>query len=428
MQHPLFAGRVWSVIILIVMGVAPVAGGDESRGPDTDRPPFFSLVLGSQWMGGLSAGQPIAASLADKEPLHEAWRIMGGIGSDIVKISIAKKEIAKQGQDATGCDSLADVVRHPHFKRLFDQPYRVMLLWAHGGREGWHTKRMSNAEKASLRKEFFDLTQHLLSEYRGTGKTFLIGNWEGDWMAGGQSVGNDADLEPKRIEAFQEWLDIRTDAIDAAKAGMPADGVAVYSYLEVNHVTRARVEGRKRLVNTVLPRSRVDYVSLSSYEMFGYGLWRKPRDESTIRPLIVETLDYVEKQLPPRDVPGKRVFIGEIGFTLDEIERKQKLSPEQADREQARLALIQAKVSLEWGVPLWLWWSIFDSKDGTFGLVHQATGRRSALFGELRTYYEWATGYVRRHEQTHGSLPARDEFRKAAVGQLNRQIRRLSHE
>lgn len=412
----------------MVSGMAFAGAGEP---PDTQvpaKPGLVSLVLGSQWVGGLSEGQPLAAPLVGKQPLHEAWRIMGGIGSDIIKISIAKKELQKQGHDATACESLKDVVCHPHFKHVFDLPYRVMLLWAHGGGEGWHRNPMSEQQKAWLRKEFFDLTRHLLTEYRGTGKTFLIGNWEGDWMAGGQSVGKDADLDPKRVEAFQEWLDIRTKAIDDAKQDCRADGVAVYSYLEVNHVTRARVNGRDRLVNTVLPHSRVDYVSLSSYEMFGYSLWPKPRDEATIRPLIVDTLDYVEKHLPPRNIAGKRVFIGEIGFTVDEIQRKQKLTAHQADREQARLALIQAKVSLEWGVPLWLWWSIFDSNDGThsFGLVHQATGNRSTLFREFQTYYEWATAYRRQYREQHGEDPDQTVFREAAAKQLDRQIQQLA--
>jgi hypothetical protein len=428
MTTPRCASRFFCSGVLVIWGMAFAGAGEPLHTLAPEKPGFASWILGSQWVGGLSEGQPLAASFVGKQPLHEAWRIMGGIGSDIIKISIAKKELEKQGHDATACESLTDVVRHPHFKHVFDLPYRVMLLWAHGGSEGWHRKPMSEHQKASLRKEFFDLTRHLLTEYRGTGKTFLIGNWEGDWLAGGQSVGKDADLDPQRIEAFQEWLDIRTKAIDDAKQDCPSDGVAVYSYLEVNHVSRARVKGCKRLVNTVLPRSRVDYVSLSSYEMFGYSLWSKPRDEATIRPLIVETLDYVEKHLPPRTIAGKRVFIGEIGFTVDEIQRKQKLTAHHADREQARLALIQAKVSLEWGVPLWLWWSIFDSNDGTdsFGLVHQATGKRSTLFKEFQTYYEWATAYCRQYRDRHGDDPDQTMFRESAVTQLDRQIRRLA--
>jgi hypothetical protein len=144
--------------------------------------------------------------------------------------------------------------------------------------------------------------------------------------------------------------------------------------------------------------------------------------------VAVPNLDSIEAHLPPRDIPGKRVFIGEIGFTVDEIMKKQKLSRGAAEREQARLALIQAKVALEWGTPLWLWWSIFDSNDGTdsFGLVHQATGRKRPLHAELSTYWRWAGEFAEREAAAGGGPPDPERFRAAAIAQLDRQIARLS--
>lgn len=395
---------------------------------DSPPAPFFSFMIGSQWVGGLSPGQPIADSLRDKVPLHEAYRVMEEIGSDIVKLCLSSKELTKQGHDDKGYETIDKAVGHPHFRKVFDGPYRLMLLWAHGGREGWSTKAMTAAQKAELHREIHSLTVYLLTTYRGSGKTFLIGNWEGDWMAGGKSAGDKNDLEESRIQAFGEWLDVRTKAIDDAKAATPHDGVQVYSYLEVNHVNRARTKGRKRLVNTVLPRSRVDFVSVSSYEMQGYGSWPSPRTEATLRPMAVPNLDFIEANLPPRDIPGKRVFIGEIGFTIEEIMKRQKLSQTAAEKEQARMALAQAKVALEWGAPLWLWWSIFNSNDGedSFGLVDQPTGRRRPLLRELHTYYQWAGRFVEAHERDHGRPPDQEAFRGPATAQLGRQIKRLS--
>ena len=181
----------------------------------------------------------------------------------------------------------------------------------------------------------------------------------------------------------------------------------------------------KRLVNTVLPHSHVDYVSISSYEMQGYGKWKTPRTEVSLQKMAFDNLNYVESNLPPRDIAGKRVFIGEIGFTLEEIQRKQKLTREQADKEQARLALIEAKVDLEWGTPFWLWWAICNSREGTFCLVNQQTGQKSALYEELKTYYQWAGDYARRYKQEHGILPTPETFRKQALVQLNKQIGRF---
>lgn len=417
--------RFLCIVAAVLLATVPCSAAAADR--DVRPAPLASVLIGSQWIGGLSGDQPVAPALRDKVPLHEAYRIVGDAGCDIVKVALAAKELAKAGHDTTGYETMDKAVRHPHFKEVFDRPYRVMLLWAHGGREGWASKQMTAAQRAELGRELRDLTAYLLTEYRGTGKTFLIGNWEGDWMAGGKSAGDKNDLDPARIAAFAAWLEVRTRAIDEAKAATPHEGVAVYSYLEINHVERARTKGRKRLVNTVLPRSRVDFVSVSSYEMQGYGAWPAPRTEATLRQVAVPNLDFIEAHLPPRDIPGKRVFIGEIGFTVDEIMKKQKLSRGAAEREQARLALIQAKVALEWGVPLWLWWSTFDSNDGhdTFGLVHQATGRGRPLLAELSTYWRWA-GECAEREAAGGGPPDQQRFRTAAIAQLERQIQRLS--
>ena len=347
------------------------------------------------------------------------------IGSDILKIAPGSKELKQEGLDTTGYETLDNIIRHPHYKEILDLPYRVMLFWAHGGKEGWQAKHMNEDQRAALHRELFEFTKYLLTQYNGTGKTFLIGNWEGDWLAGGMSVGKDKDLEADRISAFQEWLDIRCKAIDEAKAAIPHKNVAVFSYLEINHVNWARTKGLKRLVNTVLPCSQVDYVSVSSYEMQGYGGWKAPKTEASLHDAVFDNLNYVERNLPPRDIPGKRVFIGEIGFTLEEIQKKQKLTRERADKEQARLALIEAKVDLEWGTPLWLWWAIYNSHEGTFCLVNQLTGQKSVLYNELKTYYQWAGDYVKRYQQAHGVLPDPATFRKQALDQLNKQIGHL---
>lgn len=136
-------------------------------------------------------------------------------------------------------------------------------------------------------------------------------------------------------------------------------------------------------------------------------------------------LDYVEQHLPPRDIPGKRVFIGEIGHTWEQIARQDDISIEAAALQQARAALIQAKVNLEWGVPIWLWCSTFSSREGTFGLMDNHTNKPSPLMRQLFEYYQWARTFTENHQNVHGILPHPDTFRRAAVEQLGKQIQKL---
>ncbi len=301
-----------------------------------------------------------------------------------------------------------------------------MLFWAHGGQDRhWHTRRMSETEKSDLHREFYAFTRNLLTRYQGTGKTFLIGNWEGDWMAGGTGIGQKLDIPAERLAAYTEWLDIRTRAIDEAKASTPHAGVQVFSYLEINGTRAAREKGLRRLVNEVLPRTRVDFVSISSYDFQGYHSWPAPRTAESLRAQAFANLDYVESMLPPRPVAGKRVFIGEIGYTWEEIVTKEKISLEAAKREQVRLALNQARVNIEWGMPLWLWWATFSSHDGTFGLVDNHTGAPSLLHDTLQEYFRWSRDFVETQTRKNGTAPTAAEFRAAALGQLDLQLSRL---
>jgi len=145
----------------------------------------------------------------------------------------------------------------------------------------------------------------------------------------------------------------------------------------------------------------------------------------SLREQSFELFDFVEQHLPPRDIPGKRVFIGEIGHTVEEIARQEGLSFEEARIQQARAGLMQAQVSLEWGTPLWLWWATFSSREGTFGLVDNHTNEPAPLLFALREYYQWARAYNIEYHNRFGRLPEPDTFRTAAIEQIKRQLEEL---
>lgn len=380
----------------------------------------------------LSAQMPTALP-RDEYPMGKgqpsqivASRIMMDLGSDILKLAMGDKQLTRQGYDPAGYDTLDKAAKHPVYRQILDMPYRVMFFWAHGGTDKLHGKPMTPEQKSALYKEFFEFTKYLLTTYNDTGKTFMIGNWEGDWMAGGKEVGHDNSLTDPKIKAYTEWLNTRTKAIDDAKAQTPHKNVNVYSYLEINHVNRARTKGIKRLVNAVLPYSQVDYVSISSYEMQGMAVWGQPKTEARLREKVFTNLKYVEDNLPPRDIPGKRVFIGEIGFNLQNVKGKNTaMADAVAQKEQARLALISAKVNLEWGTPFWLWWAVHDTAGNEFGVVNQKTGEKRTLHTELKKYYQWAEAYTTQHKTDHGVLPSPEVFRPKAIEALARQIKAL---
>ena len=78
--------------------------------------------------------------------------------------------------------------------------------------------------------------------------------------------------------------------------------------MEVNRVRDAMADGKSRVVNAVLPKTKVDFVSYSSYDVMRLG-----------QGAVDSTLDYVASKLPAQEgIGGRRVFTGEFGIPAGE--------------------------------------------------------------------------------------------------------------
>lgn len=111
-----------------------------------------------------------------------------------------------------------------------------------------------------------NLAAHLLTTYAGTGKTFYLQNWEGDWQLLNSFVSTDV---PKAwwADRMREVFRKRLEGVQTARAASSATGVAVKYGIEVN---RALDPGR-RVHREILPFLQPDYVSWSSYEVMTVG-------------------------------------------------------------------------------------------------------------------------------------------------------------
>jgi hypothetical protein len=210
----------------------------------------------------------------------------------------------------------------------------------------------------------------------------------------------------------------------------------------VNHVRLAREKGVKRMVNSVLPHTRyTDYVSVSAYDTQALGNWRRPYDAPSLRTTLFADLDFVEKHLPERPIAGKRVGIGEIGFPLVYVmnrHRRYRSSEGAAELIQARLALENAMVNLEWGTPFWLWWAVHNNEPNTireypyrylgFGVIDQDSGRKRRLWHELKSYNDWAKRFMASERANTGHDASADVFRTAAIDWLKVRVAALREE
>lgn len=116
-----------------------------------------------------------------------------------------------------------------------------------------------------LETEFYDACVFLRDEYDGTGKEFIMANWEGDWQLL-NAMTRTASVPFLRVNTYTDWHRRRLRAMRKAIADTSGDVTLRYG-LELN---RARDRYSFRIVSDVLPKLAFDpadcLVSLSHYE------------------------------------------------------------------------------------------------------------------------------------------------------------------
>lgn len=268
-------------------------------------------------------------------------------------------------------------------------PFTHFLIWAYPFTTHGSAGMFKQEERDLEYREMYDLTALLLRTYKGTGKKFYLGHWEGDWHLR-PHFDNKQPFPEHNGENFTAWLKVRQEAIDDAKRDTPHEGVEVWHCTEVNLV-EPFLKGGQCLTNDILPQVNVDFVSYSCYD----SLQRVIHDD------LVAALNHIESKLKPKPgIPGKRVFIGEYGFP----------APRYTPEEQRKKSIEAMMAGIEWGCPFVLYWELYDNegtteKPGGFWLINEKNEKQPAWHLHQR-YYEWA-----RKQQ-----PASEEaFRKEAV-------------
>jgi hypothetical protein len=393
--------------------------------------PLKGFLLGLQ--------QPHALLPSDVNPeLHgetpsQLWSakyMVEQLGCDSIKIGMSQQNLKRQGITVDKDTTLLDYAQMPLYKEIIDLPYKTIYFWAHGTIKPRYFKEQ-HAE--ILYKEFYDFTKYLLTQYNNSGKVFMIGNWEGDWLMGGKNTGPTENLSEDHIQKMISWLNIRAQAVQDAKRDTPHDNVAALFYVEANLVRKARINKVKRLVNSVLPHVKnVDYLSISSYDIQNISSWDSPHTADSLKNKLYKDLNYAAKFLAPSSIKGKRVGIGEIGYPIAHIMAKYKVDEAKAELIQCRLGLLSAQVNLEWGTPFWLWWGLhnnvpnkgkyYDAKYIGFGLINQHDGSKRPIWNEFHAYNRWAKKTL----QSLGSDSASSKvFRSKAVAYLKNRVAQI---
>jgi hypothetical protein len=252
--------------------------------------------------------------------------------------------------------SLTELAQTAPYKALFDLPFKTFVITAYTFAAGDHVANFATDPNLAGKEEqeFYELTRYLLTAYAGTGKTFILKHWEGDYI-GLLGFDTSKSISPAMVDAMNIWLAARQRGVSRARndLGNPA-GVGVFHAVEMSRVLDYSRSGLTRVVNAVVPVVKPDMVSYSSYESTLGGA-----DSASAAAIIREALDVIKNFAPdPLGLGDKRILISEYG--LFENERP---ADEVAWRTAAILQAAQAG-----GISGAYFWQVFDNE------CHQADG------------------------------------------------------
>jgi hypothetical protein len=276
-----------------------------------------------------------------------AHRIRHELGSRVIKLWLAGDPAAYYPfrsplwQPRLLTDA-SNVAAHPYYRGVFSMPFTTYILTVDLPNGVWFQNGMSPQEELAEERTFYELTRHLMMTYAGTGKTFVLQNWEGDWLLRLDSEGHllpeNRDPQPVAVAGMIRWLNARQRGVERARAELAdqVDGVEVKHAVEVNLLRRAKGEpARVTVADDVLPFARAD--------LYSYSAWESVGDRSGN--LLQEMLAFLDSQTEGEG----NIYVGEYGVPENIF------GP--ADHMTRVVALTEA--ALQWGARYVVYWQIY---------------------------------------------------------------------
>jgi hypothetical protein len=160
-------------------------------------------------------------------------------------------------------------------------------------------------------QEFYDLAKYLYQQYVGSGKTFILKNWEGDWI-GLQGYNTSVNISNSMVSDMIAWLSAREQGVTHARQDSAnTSGVSVFDAVEVNRVLDYAQQGLTRVINAVVPKVRPDMVTYSSYDSTA----QHGQDAGGLANSLNQALTTIKQMAPdPLGLGSRRILISEYGL------------------------------------------------------------------------------------------------------------------
>ena len=296
----------------------------------------------------------------ERDYLNEgAHRIRYGLGSRVIKLWLTRKPASLYTFnspwwiDAPLSADLTTVAHHMYYRQVFSMPFSTFILVVDAPDHVWFGNGMRAEEEHAEERAMYELTRFLMERYAGSGKTFILQNWEADWLL---RLGVSHSDEPSRlaIDGMIRWLNARQRGVERARQELAhLSGVTVKHAVEVNHLLRAKHEPwRVSVTNDVLPSVNAD--------MYSYSAW-----EASSAAMLGEMLTYLDAQT----AGSGNIYVGEFGAAEND-----------GDDHLKRIAAL-TKGALEWGAAYIIYWQLYCNEFAFETRASQGRLRNSDMRG-----------------------------------------------
>jgi hypothetical protein len=213
--------------------------------------------------------------------------------------------------------SVAQLAQTGPFNEVFNLPFKAFVLTTYSFANADQIAGMahSSQRQSAEENEIYRLTKYLYSRFSGSGKTFILKNWEGDWVAmGGQGV-TSGDAPAKNIHDMIAWLKARQAGVTKARNEANDSSMQVLNGAEVNRVLDYAQQGLTRVINAVIPEVGADMVTYSSYDSTAIG-----NDAASMEKAFNQALQTIDKLAPdPLGLGKRRILVSEYGLYENQL-------------------------------------------------------------------------------------------------------------
>jgi len=369
------------------------------------QPEPYNFVLGTHAISG-------NYQFTSENKLVEQAKKVREMGSNMLKITLGKNSADIYGinEVSKSTTTLALFSNNLPYKTVCNMDFKYIFFWVHTLTGIDWKKAISAADETVLYDEMFNFVDYLLKTYNNSGKTFLIGNWEGDWLLI-PNYDRTVTPSPESMANMTKWFQIRQRAIDDAKNASTATNVFVYHYIEANLVLKG-MNGEPCVAESVIPNVDVDLISYSSYEAIKDKTYAQKK--STLQAIF----NYLESKLKPKSsLPfTRRVFIGEYGYQANAS------VPETFQKQYDETKEIM-KITFELDLPFALHWQMYNNEyengvSKEMSLINEA-GSKTRQYMLHNSFYKTMNNYLKTEKQKNNKYPTSDEYRLKAIQVLS---------